>query len=80
MIGVGYDFVISQDRDVSSCITYSSGRPGDQSYDAMTLAVCLGYKIRRQSTTEVCSQQWPAPDRRFPSAGKGRYRLKRAGP
>jgi hypothetical protein len=47
MAGVGYDFVINQAWDITTFISYSSGNPGDERYDAITLAIGINYKIRR---------------------------------
>ena len=48
MVGVGYDFVVNEHWDITTFVSYGSGRPGDESYDAITLAIGFNYKIRRK--------------------------------
>lgn len=48
MLGAGYDFVINDNWDIMTFVSYSSGSTGDEQYDAITLAIGLTYKIRRK--------------------------------
>jgi outer membrane protein W len=48
MLGGGYDYVINQNWDLTTFISYSAGSAGDEDYDAITLALGFTYKIRRQ--------------------------------
>ena len=48
MLGVGYDYFINENWDVTTFINYSTGSAGVEDYDAITLALGFNYKIRRK--------------------------------
>ena len=47
MFGVGYDLPLNRRWAVTSFLAYSAGSAGDEDYDAVTLAIGLSHKIRR---------------------------------
>ena len=73
--GAGYDFVINRARDIAAYIRFSNGNPGEERYDAITLAIGINYRIRCNLTVVVpssnpaaaglyCFSQWLVQEKR----------------